>query len=142
MAADRKKMIRSLNKYVLPKLHDINFTGTFPHFRRDMADRINFISFHFDTQGGGFVIDVANCNINGFMTASEQIIPLDKLTAHYFVDKFRIKAKMNGKNGRDDWFRYDRLCFFGLGDITKKVCREVILKLETAKEYWENGPVN
>lgn len=56
----REEMIKSLSEIVVPKLRQFNFKGSFPHFRRQTAERINLLTFQFDRSGGGFVIEIAN----------------------------------------------------------------------------------
>jgi hypothetical protein len=65
---DRKEMIKYLNEIVVPILRQLNFAGPFPHFRRLTKERINLMTFQFDRHGGGFVIEIANCNPEGFTT--------------------------------------------------------------------------
>lgn len=59
MSTERDKMISSLNKFFVPELRKLNFKGSFPHFRRIENDITNLITFQFDRDGGGFVIELA-----------------------------------------------------------------------------------
>jgi len=141
--SDRDEMIKNLNEIVVPALRQLNFKGSFPHFRRLTTDRINLLTFQFDRHGGGFVIEIANCNLTGYKTALNKPIPPNKLTAHDFNTRKRIQSnmKMHGSS-TDDWFRYDKKHLFGFGDIYKKVCKDVLSKIEIANDYWENGELN
>jgi hypothetical protein len=42
----------------------------------------------------------------------------------------------------DDWFRYDKKYLVNISDIYKKVCEDVLSKLELAEDYWKNGELN
>ncbi|QNN41121.1 hypothetical protein [Pedobacter roseus] len=42
----------------------------------------------------------------------------------------------------NDWFRYDKKYLFGFGNSYKKICKDVLLKLDIAEEYWKDGEVN
>lgn len=63
------------------------------------------------------------------------------MTAHDVYKRKRIKSNTEGRS-TDDWFRYDRKYLFGLGDIYKKISKEVLLKFDIAEEYWKNGELN
>jgi len=140
---NRKEMIKNLNAIVVPVLRQLNFKGSFPHFRRLTTERINLLTFQFDKWGGGFVIEIANCEIDGFTTSWGLKIEPNKLTAHDLNKKKRIQSNMNTENSwTDDWFRYDKKYLFGLGNIYKRVCKDVLSKLDIAEEYWKNGELN
>ena len=47
-----------------------------------------------------------------------------------------------GESFTEDWFRYDKKHLFGFGDIYKKVCKDVLSKLDIADEYWKNGELS
>jgi len=140
---EREKMNNNLNQIVIPVLRQLNFEGSFPHFRRKTSERINLLSFQFDKNGGGFVIEIANCKPNGFTTSWGVEIKSNKVTAHDMSIRKRIQSNMNTKNSlTEDWFRYDKKHLFGFGNIYKKVCKDVLSKLEIAEDYWENGEIN
>jgi len=136
-------MVKNLNEIVVPALRKLNFIGSFPHFRRLTPDRINLLTFQFDRNGGGFVIEIVNCNSTGYKTTLNNSIPANKLTAHDFSKRKRIQSNMKTPNSTtDDWFRYDKKHILGLGDIYKKVCRDVLSKLDILEDYWENGELS
>ena len=139
----RKEMDKTLSELVIPVLRQKGFKGSFPHFRRLTADRINLLTFQFDRNGGGFVIEITNCQINGFTTSWGKKIEPNKLTAHDLFNRKRIQSNMDTPNSStDDWFRYDKKYLFGFGDIYKKVCKDVLSKLDIAEDYWKNGELS
>ena len=142
-SSDRVEMIKSLNVIVVPVLRQLNFKGSFPHFRRLMIDRVNLLTFQFDRHGGGFVIEIANAK-NAPFEMLGQVIEQNKLTAHMLNKRMRIQPIFheNGDSSTDDWFRYDKKYLFGLGEIYKKNCKDVLAKLNIADEYWKNGELN
>jgi hypothetical protein len=142
-STSRKEMVKSLSETVVPVLRQKGFKGSFPHFRRVKTDRINLLTFQFDRNGGGFVIEITNCQPNGFTTSWGQKIEPNKLTAHDIFNRKRIQYNMDTPNSStDDWFRYDKKYLFGFGDIYKKVCKDVLSKFPIAEEYWENGELS
>ena len=60
MSAERDKMIISLKENVIPELRNRNFKGSFPHFRKTGYGKTNLLTFQFDRNGGGFIIELAN----------------------------------------------------------------------------------
>lgn len=136
-------MTKYLSENVIPELRQKGFKGSFPHFRRLKYDRINLLTFQFDRYGGGFVIEIANCQLTGFTTSWGENISPNKLTAHDLVNRKRIQSNMDTPNSsRDDWFRYDKPYLLGLGNIYEKVCEDVLSKLNIAEEYWQNGEIS
>jgi len=136
-------MNKNLNEIVVPALRQLNFKGLFPHFRRQTAERINLLTFQFDRSGGGFVIEIANCKPDGFITSWGLEIKPNKVTAHDMNKRKRIQSNMITESSmNEDWFRYDKKHLFGVGDIYKKVCKDVLSKLEIAEDYWKNGELN
>jgi hypothetical protein len=142
-SAERDEMIKKLNEIVIPTLRQLNFKGSFPHFRRLTVERINLLTFQFDRSGGGFVIEVANCNRGDFKTSYGREIKENKLTAHDLNKRKRIQSNMKtGNSLTEDWFRYDRKIIFGFGNIYEKICKDVLSKLSFAEGYLENGEIN
>lgn len=139
----RKEMVKNLSDIVIPVLRQKGFKGSFPHFRRLKADRINLLTFQFDRSGGGFVIEITNCQPNGFTTSWGTKIEPNKLTAHDLFNRKRIQSNMDTASSlTEDWFRYDKKYLFGFGDIYKKVCKDVLSKLDIAEDYWINGELS
>lgn len=142
-SSDRDEMNKNLIEIVDPILRQLNFKGSFPHFRRQTTERINLLTFQFDRSGGGFVIEIANCKLDGFTTSWGLEIKPNKLTAHDMDKRKRIQSNMNTESSlTEDWFRYDKKPLFGLCDIYKKVCKDVLSKLDIAEDYWKNGELN
>lgn len=142
-SSDRDEMIKNLSEIIIPVLRQLNFKGSFPHFRRLTEERINLLTFQFDRSGGGFVIEIANCKPDGFTTSWGLEIKPNKVTAHYMNKSKRIQSNMNTESSStEDWFRYDKKHLFGLGNIYKKVCKDVLSKLNIAEDYWKNGEIN
>ena len=119
MSAERDQMISSLNKLFVPELRKLNFKGSFPHFRRTENDITNLITFQFDRDGGGFVIELANYKGKEYVTYWSEITELKKLTAHHLNQRKRIYPNSeNEDNGKESWFRYDKNLFLILGIYT------------------------
>lgn len=140
---ERKQMNKYLAELVIPVLRQKGFKGSFPHFRRITSDRINLLTFQFDRNGGGFVIEITNCQPNGFTTHWGKKIEPNKLTAHDLSNRKRIQANMDTPNSStDDWFRYDKKTRSGSDNVYKEVCDDVLSKLDIAEDFWKNGELS
>lgn len=62
MNTERDKMIKSLIEVFIPELRNRNFKGSFPHFRKTENGKTNLLTFQFDRNSGGFIVELANWN--------------------------------------------------------------------------------
>lgn len=124
-------MIAALKQIIVPSLRKDGFTGSFPHFRRSFDQRVDLITFQFDKWGGGFIIEISQCPIEGVTTAWGTHIGSNKVNAHdlHPNDRLRLQPKEGGST--DDWFRYDA------GDY-ETTARAVIPFLAAAERWWQN----
>ena len=137
MNSERNQMINSLNKLFVPKLRKLNFKGSFPHFRRTENDITNLITFQFDRDGGGFVIELANYKGKEHISSWGEITELKKLTAHHLNKRKRIYPNSeNEDNGKQSWFRYDNKSFFYLGNIYDKIAKKATDRIPLMEKYW------
>jgi hypothetical protein len=105
--ADRKAMIAELRRVVQPYLRADKFAGTFPHYRRLGEQAIDLITFQFDRHGGGFVIEIARCPRDGFLTAWGKYVPPTEVSAWDVHPNFRKRIQQRPGSGTDAWFRFD-----------------------------------
>lgn len=57
MSALRESMEAELKSVFVPQLRAASLNGSFPKFRRLVEEGIDLLSFQFDRNGGGFVIE-------------------------------------------------------------------------------------
>ena len=103
----RSEMIRTLKSVVVPFLRERGFTGSFPHLRRQRNNRIDLFTFQFDRHGGGFVIEVSQCDAEGFTTPWGEKIPPNKVRAWDMPRQRRVRIKPLRGGDTGSWFRYD-----------------------------------
>jgi hypothetical protein len=134
MSAEREKMIETLKEQVVPVLKARGFKGSFPHFRRPTDTAIHLLTFQFDKWGGGFVVEIASCPIEGVtMHWGEHIAPA-KVTAHDVTQRLRLGSP---DSKSDHWFRYDRRGLLSFGDPCERAAREVLPLLDSQAEiFW------
>ena len=113
-----QKMKSYLAKYVFPKLYEKGFTGKWPHFRRELGDCVELISFYTNKWGGAFSVYVSaifpnsenkNYTIHKWMDITE-----DWLSAGDVNRDYRLKGMYDGEFHYRDL--YSKL-IFGLGMV-------------------------
>ena len=130
-------MVESLKTNAVPKLRDLGFQGSYPHFRRPLATRTDLITFQFDKYGGGFVVEISKAPPGDFTTSWGEIIPIKKLTASYLPPDERLRLGSKGVNS-DYWFRYDRSPLFRKKPTFEELAKEVCDLIEVQAEPWWN----
>jgi hypothetical protein len=100
-------MDSALKRVVVSALRDLGFGGSFPHLRR-VAETVDLVTFQFDRNGGGFVIEVAEGNKDGFTTHWGEHIPAKKLKAWDLHPNDRKRIRPGAECSTDSWFRYDQ----------------------------------
>ncbi len=143
MNSQKDEMKWALSQRVIPELRKLQFKGTFPHFRRIFEERLNLLTFQFDKYGGGFIIEIANCDAKGFTTSWGKEISLNKLTVYDLFKRKRIYSDVaSNDSSTDNWYRYDRTSLKEFINIYDSICDEVLENLTLAEDYWRNGDLN
>jgi hypothetical protein len=101
-----------------------------PHFRRIGTRRVDLLTVQFNKWGGSFVIEIANCRVEGVTKPWGKHIPSNKVTA-WNVDppnRARLGTLATGRN--NEWFRYDD------GTPVEELARRVAGYLPVADDWW------
>lgn len=132
-------MIKSLKEIFIPELRNRNFKGSFPHFRKTENGKTNLLTFQFDRNGGGFIIELANWNESEFKTHWGKIISLNKLTAHDLDERQRIYPNsLTEKSGTDSWFRYGK----SKSDQTYELlAQKAVERIPIMEQYWNESKI-
>ncbi len=107
MKDDRSAMNDELKGLVVPMLRSLGFKGSLPHFRRANAGLLEVLTFQFDRYGGGFVVEVAQCNPEGFLTTWGKEISANKVTAWDLPSSWRYRIQSQSGSGTESWFRFE-----------------------------------
>ncbi len=139
MSTERNKMIKSLKEIVIPEIRNRGFKGSFPHFRKTEGGKTNLLTFQFDRNGGGFIIELANWSKSEFKTHWGKIIPLKELTAHDLNERQRIYPNLlTERNGTDSWFRYGKPKSKKNYD---KLAQKVVERMPVMEQYWSENKI-
>src|SRR5215470_9861393 len=128
----REAMDGALKKAVIPSLRQAGFTGSFPHFRRAGAFAVDLLTFQFDKNGGGFVIELGRCSREGFTTHWGKHIPASRVTALDLHPDQRHRIKPREGPGTDSWFRFDK------GQV-QAATQHVLAALPRAESWWREA---
>jgi hypothetical protein len=123
-------MDEALKLYVVPALRERGFKGSLPHFRRLRTDRVDLLTIQFDKHGGGFVVEISQCAVEGVTTHWGKHVPASKVTAWDLHPDQRLRLKLRDGSGTDSWFRFDR-------DEYSEVASQVLSRLGDADAYWD-----
>jgi hypothetical protein len=107
MSASRDKMINALRQIVVPTLRDMQFKGTFPHFKRPRESQMDLLAFQFSRWGGSFVIEVAWCDPKGWLKRTGEIVEPDEVRVNHINPKQRLRLGSNPPKQADYWFRFE-----------------------------------
>ena len=134
MPDTRDQMSQALKDVVVPVLRDRGFTGSFPHFRRRRQEHIDLFTFQFDRNGGGFIIEIARCQPEGFTTHWGKQIAPQKVTAWDLPPKQRARIQPSAGSGTDSWFRFDGAA----ADIFTRTAKSVVPFVEQAERMFDD----
>jgi len=129
MLSPRACMDLALKASVVSVLREIGFTGSYPHLRRLHVTHVDLLTFQFDVNGGGFLVEITRSGIGGTTTYWGKHIPASNVTAWDIHPNDRFRIKPGEGSGTDSWFRYES----GRYD---DVASQVLAKLPIAHEYW------
>jgi hypothetical protein len=124
----RTSMDRELKGAAVPLLREAGFTGSFPHFRRRRAEALDLLTFQFDRNGGGFVVELARCSADGCTTHWGKRIPATKVTAWDLHPSARHRIQPRSGSGTDSWFRFDH------GQVAA-TCEELLANLSRVEQW-------
>lgn len=132
---EHEKMVKALKAIVVTRLRQQGFQGSFPHFRRLGEEKIDLLTFQFDSWGGGFVIEISKCPTNGITTPWGEDIPANKVRAWDRHPSERLRLQPRRSSSTSDWFRYDKAPFHE--DVFEETARAVLPFLEKAEKWWK-----
>ena len=107
MHGSKAEMERVLKLSIVPWLRERGFTGSFPHLRRTARTAIDLLTFQFDRNGGGYVIEIARCPPEGIVTQWGKTIQAQAANAWDVHPSRRKRIQPKNTAGTEGWFRFD-----------------------------------
>ena len=87
----RQKIDQAIKDITIPFLREKGFKGSLPHFRRPQADGINLLTFQHSLYNTKFVVEIANCPIDGITTHWGKEIPKNKSNCSRYGGKIKVR---------------------------------------------------
>ncbi len=132
-------MNKALQKIVIPVLRDMGFKGSLPHFRRFSETKVDLLSFQFDKWGGGYVIEISTCSLEGVEAHWGEHLPATKATPFYMHSNDRLRIQARDGSGTEVWFRYDKKRALFNSNIYEKVAKETLpFIINQAEKWWSS----
>lgn len=125
----RQQVDLELKESVVPLLRKSGFKGSMPHFRKVLLREIALITFQFDRWGGGFVVEVAECPLDGIEMHWGEIVPPKAVTAHHVTGPARRRISPFGAED-DYWYK------FGKPSTPKEAVASLLPVLQLQIESW------
>jgi hypothetical protein len=130
-------MDRALKDVFIPSLRERGFTGSYPHFRRRGAERIDYLSIQFSQSGGKFCVEIARSGPDGVTTGSFRDRPIAKLNVTYFHNRHRLGS--NPPAGQSDhWYVFAPPSYGGAtqGLSADEIARMVLADYDAQADAW------
>ncbi|HEY5722337.1 MAG TPA: DUF4304 domain-containing protein [Allosphingosinicella sp.] len=101
MTEHRDRMMAAFKSRFVPVLRERGFTGSFLHFRRRLAERLDLLNVQFYSAGGSFTINIARTGPDGFVAGPWAHLAVDEIeVGHAFRDRRRIMPRDAGRGQR------------------------------------------
>lgn len=121
---------RALKSAVVPVLRARGFKGSFPHFSRIRADRLDLLTFQFSQFGPDLYLEIASCSPSGVTLNDGSVIPPRKVrTYHAGLMRRRI-----GREPSMDFGNVDS------SDAASRFVEQVMSAIEREGERWWMAP--
>jgi hypothetical protein len=86
VSAHRDLMMKALAAKFVLHLRDKGFAGSFPHFRRKLPDRIDFLDVQFAREGGRFCLNIGQTGPDGLKDPAWPDLTIEKTTTGHISD--------------------------------------------------------
>lgn len=109
-----QQMSAALKAVLVPALKAAGFDGSFPRYRRDLADVVHFVNLQYDKEGTAFFLECAPHPAGEKMTSWGEAVPHHALRLEHapMDSRARLQRQVLGTGSMAaDWF-----CFVGFGD--------------------------
>ncbi len=127
-------MRKALDAHVIDPLIAAGFRGTWPHYRRAHADRIDLLTFQLDKRSGGFVVEVASAPARGIRSRLGYAVSATRVNAQHMANRVRLGPR---RAMRNHWYRYDASTD---PDRFDAVATKVMTHLtKTARPFWTSN---
>ena len=90
MSAHRDQMMAALKNAFVPMLREKGFVGSFPHFRRTLDTRIDFLDVQFAREGGRFCLNIGQTEPEGLQDPAWPELTIAETTVGHLRNRSRV----------------------------------------------------
>ena len=126
-------MDAALKSAVVPKLRELGFKGSYPHFYRDRNGHVDLLSFQFSSWGGRLVSEIAFA-----VPDRSNLIALSRHTApaRLRVTDTGRRLRLSSDGRSDPWFIYDAAMPGELCQSPTAIADRLVALVVTEGEPW------
>jgi hypothetical protein len=90
MTEHREHMTAALKETFVPMLRQKGFVGSFPHFRRQLDNRIDFLNVQFAREGGRFCLNIGQTGPKGLQDPAWPGLAIAETTVGHLRHRSRV----------------------------------------------------
>jgi len=102
MTIHRELMMKALTAVFIPALRERGFVGSFPNFRRQLDQRIDFLNVQFNKYGGSFCVNIGQTGPDGLNDPNWPGLSLAQTTVGHLRHRSRVSWGFLAKQ----WFEF------------------------------------
>lgn len=125
----RDMMSKSLKGIVVPEITLLGFSGIFPHFRRIINNKYEFISFQFNLRGGSFIVETSFIDPSS-LSSFWKVQPFEKLNYANAKSEDRLRLKPDDA-AEDYWYNYESFNENEQFDNLSRHVKSLLYKVDT-----------
>lgn len=132
-------MKAELRSRVVPKLRELGFKGTFPHFRRLRANRLDLLTFQFSVYGPTVYVEIGTAPATECTLPDGRPLPPHRVRTHHVWPRRRLTPSLTGLSEFD--FGPEAESLLGPG-LPARLARDLVDQIEAVAEAWWLSPVD
>ena len=105
--AAQDRMLSALKEFVVPKLREEGFRGSFPHFRCKRQQQWNIVTFQIERHNGWLAVNVGYCDEAGFTDLGGKHVSGEKARADELPHNQWMRLGFQPPKIADHWFKYE-----------------------------------
>jgi len=138
MSQRRREIDAALRASVVPKLRELGFRGSYPHFYKDRGNNhLDLLTFQFRLDGSSFIVEIAYADPLRKNVYFRPDTPANKLYVSATTKRCRLGSA--GRSGVDgEWLQLDPGTFSTRAAHFTSLARKVeAMVLNEAMPWWE-----
>src|SRR5262245_45961249 len=127
------QMKAALKSHVVPRLRESGFKGTFPHFRRRRAERLDLLMFQFSLYGPTVYVEIGTALAEGHTLPNGKHLSPDRVRTYHVWPRRRLSPSLMGL--REFEFGPEAESLLGVG-VATRLAHDILEQIESVAEAW------